>query len=74
MYRRNVKLSFRSFVSALLAILMLAVSVSTQTTAPTFPGQPNRQRPVNDVIFWEELLRQPDDRPKIAGHSPGSMA
>jgi hypothetical protein len=70
MYRRNVNLSFKSFVSALLAVLLLAASVSTQTTAPTFPERPHGQQPGKDVIFSTEVLRQSmgrrDGRPKIA--------
>jgi probable HAF family extracellular repeat protein len=40
MYTHTVKLSFKSFMSALLAVLLLAVSVSTQTQSRTYPGRP----------------------------------
>jgi len=33
MYQRTVKLSFKSFVSALLGVMLMAVTVSTQTTS-----------------------------------------
>jgi hypothetical protein len=40
MNHRTAKLSVKFFVSALLAVLLLAAPVSTQTTSPTFPGMP----------------------------------
>lgn len=55
----------------MLAVLLLAASVSTQTTSPTFPERPDRQPPFKDAIFSKELLRQiqgrRDRRPKIVG-------
>ncbi|HEY3166436.1 MAG TPA: hypothetical protein VGK57_04345, partial [Candidatus Binatia bacterium] len=58
--RRNAKLSFKSFVSAGLAVLLLAVCVSTQTTSLTLPGRPSKesdshQRAANGI---------PDERPQ----------
>jgi hypothetical protein len=55
MYHHNVKLSFKSFVSALLAVMLMAVAVSTQTTSPTYPRWPDIKRQNPGTINAQEL-------------------
>jgi probable HAF family extracellular repeat protein len=55
MYHRNVKLNFKSFVSTLLAVLLMAGVVSTQTMSPTYPKWPDIRRQNPAIVNTQDL-------------------
>ena len=59
MYHHNVKLSFKSFVLALLTLPFLAVTVGAQTTTATQSKQPSIKRAVDEKEF-RRLIGLPD--------------
>lgn len=55
MYHHNVKLNFKSCASTLLAVVLMAGAVSTQTTSPTYPRWPDIKRQNPRTINAQDL-------------------
>jgi probable HAF family extracellular repeat protein len=78
MYHHNVKLSFKSFLLALLTVLLMAGAVSTQTASPTYPRRPDIKRQNPGTINAQELgaigtnanQQRPSIRDLILGEEP----